>query len=404
MSRLREHQVKSIMRQEGLAVPAAERCSSAAEVARAAAALAGPVFVKAQIEAGDRGAAGGVLRADDPEAAREAAQRMFDHGVLGLDVSEVLVEQAVEGARWSGYVGVSVVEDPPRRVVLFSRRGGAGFDPSTAEVELDVEEARQPFRVRRALRQAGVPSEELLVVSDFLGAIAEIAVRWAAYTWEVNPCVFLGDRLVALDGKADLDDYSRASLPDPDLVDDSHEDPVGGRELIAQQTQRADHRGSLRYVQLIDESVPARPMIVGSHAVGGGESMVLLDAAAEVGLEPANYCDTSGSPSVEKVATAARLVAGQPHVAGLLFCTCIANQRLSQTATGLVAGWREAGWRGPTVARFAGNESEQARATVRDWAAEVGAPIVVLDEDANEWDAAAAMAALLAERDTEVVA
>jgi succinyl-CoA synthetase beta subunit len=125
--------------------------------------------------------------------------------------------------------------------------------------------------------------------------------------------------------------------------------------------------------------------------------MVVLDALAAAGLSATNYCDTSGSPSAAKVATGAGLVAGQTHVDGLLFSTCIANQDLSITAEGLLAGWDSAQWRGPTVVRFAGNQSDRARQMVRDWAALHDVQVVVLGEESDEWHAAAALAGLVTE-------
>src|SRR6201999_3442485 len=79
--------------------------------------------------------------------------------------------------------------------------------------------------------------------------------------------------------------------------------------------------------------------LVGSHSVGGGESLVVFDALAAVGLRPANYCDTSGAPSQAKVAFAAELIASQPHIRGLFFSSCIATRPLSVRAAGLVEGF-----------------------------------------------------------------
>jgi succinyl-CoA synthetase beta subunit len=151
----------------------------------------------------------------------------------------------------------------------------------------------------------------------------------------------------------------------------------------------------MRYVQLVDPSDlgdhdPQR--LVGSHAVGGGESMVLFDALADVGLVPTNYCDTSGAPSREKVAFVTRMIATQPHIKGYFFSSCIANQPLSVTAAGLIDGWEAANWTGPTLVRIAGNQDEQAQEMVKAWAAKVGAPATVLGREVDEWQAAAILA------------
>jgi len=394
MARLLEHQVKDILQGEGFIIPARRLCHTPDEVRAACVELGAPVYVKAQVLAGDRAAGGGVRRCESPDDAAATAQALLGSQVQGLTVDSLLVESATVG-QWEGYASVALEENPPRRVLRFSRTGGAGFDPSQATVQLDLVDAVEAHRVRRALVAAGTPSEELVRLTDALVRLAQAAERWCAYTLELNPIVLTDDGVVPLDAKADLDDYSKALIPDPSYMDHEEKDP---RELAARVYQAGDHRGSLRYVQLIPESEGFGASRVASHSVGGGESMVVLDALDSVGLHPTNYCDTSGSPSAAKVATAATLVAGQSHISGLLFSTCIANQPLSVTAEGLLEGWRTVGWTGPTVVRFAGNQADQARDMVRQWAAEVGAPVRVVGEETDEWAAAQLLADLLDER------
>lgn len=391
MTRLLEHQIKDVLESEGFAVPNRRHCSTSGEVETAVDEIGAPVYIKAQVAAGDRGRHGGVVLAESATEARRAAQSMLGSSVQGITVGSVLVERATPGA-WFGYASVAVEEAPARRVLRFSRTGGSGFDPADAEVAIDLVDALQPHRLRSALVKAGVPSAELIELVRALGLLAATAKRWAAYTLELNPVVMTEAGLVALDAKADLDDYSGSLIPEPSylLVEDN--DP---REAEARKFQAGDHRGSLRYVQLIAEDGLTHASRVASHSVGGGESMVVLDALAAAGLEPANYCDTSGSPSAEKVAVASRLVAGQPHIAGLLFSTCIANQPLSVTAEGLLAGWTSVGWLKPTVVRFAGNQSDQAREMARTWAEQSGCPVIVVGEETDEWAAAALLAELL---------
>jgi succinyl-CoA synthetase beta subunit len=395
MSKLLEHEVKTILAGERIRVPNGVLVSSGVEAAGAAIDFEGPYYVKAQIAAGDRAAAGGIVRVADAGAARAAAADMFGREIRGQTVNGVLIEQGASFA-WEGYAAVSIAENPPRRVLFFSRRGGAGFDPATAEFQLSLRhDDPQIYRIRRELRRIGVETAELEEITAFLGCLARAAIRWCTYTLEVNPVVMCEGAMVALDAKADIDDYSKSLIPTPTLLDRPEQDP---RERAARDFQQSDHRGSLRYVQLIGEA-EARPgaaaYLVASHSVGGGESMVVLDALATCGLAATNYCDTSGSPSEEKVAAAARLVCGQGHVDGLLFSTCIANQALSVTAKGLVMGWEAVNWRGPTVVRFAGNQSEEARSIVRAWLDRNGVRNVIVGEETDEWQAAAHLRTLL---------
>ncbi|GAA1023785.1 succinate--CoA ligase [ADP-forming] subunit beta 2 [Acrocarpospora pleiomorpha] len=385
MTKLLEYQVKEILREEGIATPPGLVCRSAAEAREAAAELGGRVFVKAQVAAGDRASAGGVRSGADPAEAEAIAAELLAATIQGMPVEAVLVEAGIQ-AEWEGYASVSIVEGPPRRVLRFSSSGGTGFDPARAAFQLEFDSHIEPHVIRRELRRTGLASHELLEVTRTLSAMIRCVSRWSAYLLELNPIALTPHGLVALDGKADIDDYSKALIPDAAYLEAVETDP---RERLAREYQSRDHRGSFRYVQLLPEgAAPAEQPRVASHSVGGGESMVVLDALAAADLAPTNYCDTSGAPSAEKVAVAAELVAGQPHIEGVLFSTCIANQPLTTTAHGLVDGWERAGWRGPSVVRFAGNESPQARDIVARWGTGRMDRLRVVGEETDEWTAA----------------
>ncbi|SCL20037.1 succinyl-CoA synthetase beta subunit [Micromonospora pallida] len=395
MSKLFEHEVKELLSCVGVAVPEGMLVNPDGEQGVIDATAPGPFFVKAQVAVGDRATAGGVLRVDTLAEARAAAADILGRRIRGSLVECVLVERAVLGA-WFGYAAVTIAEDPPRRMLVFSTTGGGGFDPSTAEVQLALTDGPQGYRIRRELRRIGIDSAQLPAITSYLEKLVDCALRWCAYTLETNPVTYADGRVVALDAKAELDDYSKKLLPRPELLNRPEQD---ARERAARDCQQTDHRGSLRYVQLVAEPDRAGPVQVASHSVGGGESMVVLDALAAANLVATNYCDTSGSPSEEKVATGAALVAGQSHIDGLFFSTCIANQPLAVTARGLVRGWEDVGWRGPTVVRFAGNQSAEARDIVQDWARRRGVPIDTVGEETDEWEAARRLAVLLTKVD-----
>jgi succinyl-CoA synthetase beta subunit len=389
--RLIEDSCKELLRRYGVASPPGRLCASAEEARAAAAELAGAVYVKAQIPFGDRASLGLVTPAGDPDAAAAATQALLGRAVEGHTVSAVLVEGAV-ASETSAYVSVHVDDEARARVLRIGLGGGAGYDPRSAEITMAIPiGGLELFEVRAAVGRTGLTGAPREALTQAVQAVLRAAREWHAYTVEVNPLFLTADGAVAIDAKAELDPYSLKTVPDPSLLPEQAESP---RERDARRFQESDHRGSFRFVQLVDEheanggGVP----LVGSHSVGGGESLVVFDALAAVGLRPANYCDTSGAPSREKVAFAAELIAAQPHINGFFFSSCIANQPLSVTAAGLVDGFQAAGWRGPTVVRIAGNQEQEAREMVQAWADEHGVPAIVVGREVDEWEAARLLA------------
>jgi succinyl-CoA synthetase beta subunit len=388
--RLVEAASKALLARYGLKAPDGRLCGSAEEARAAALQIGCPVYVKAQVPYGDRVSLGLVDRVDEPDAAGAKADELIGRAVEGMTVTAVLIEAAVEPEQ-SVYLSAHVDGTAGARILRIGLGGGAGYRPDAAEIQVPVPASGlETYEVRKLVRRAGLTGPSREAVTRAASAVTRAARDWHAYTIEVNPLFVTASGPVAIDAKAELDDYSLGSVPDLSLLPEQTESE---RERAARAFQEQDHRGSFRFVQLVDEGEAAgRGPLVGSHSVGGGESLVVFDALAAVGLRPANYCDTSGAPSQEKVAFAAHLIASQPHIEGFFFSSCIANQPLSVTAAGLVQGFQSAGWTGPTVVRIAGNQEDQARAMVQEWAEQTGVPAVVVGREVDEWDAARMLA------------
>jgi succinyl-CoA synthetase beta subunit len=390
--RLAEVTAKQILAGYGIALPAGRECRSVEEVRAAAAELGPRVFVKAQVPVGDREASGLVQLADDADAAAAIAAEMLGTGEGETRVESVLTESAVD-PDLSLYVSIHVDDEQRARVLYVGKGGGQGYDRESADVRAALPiGGLELYRARTLIGALGLVGKQREALSRAVVALDRAARDWHAYTIEVNPLFVTGDGAVAVDAKIELDDYSLRDVPNPDALPSRVE---SAREVDARGYQQSDHRGSFRYVQLVEEENAAGDTVVGSHSVGGGESLVVFDALDAVGLKPANYCDTSGAPSQEKVAFAARLIASQPHISGYFFSTCIANQPLSVTANGLVDGFRAAEWKGPTVCRIAGNQESEARQILEAWAEENDVPAVIIGREHDEWQAAAALAELL---------
>lgn len=394
MSRLQEHDAKRLLAGYGVPSPPGRHCATEADVAAALEVLALPVYLKAQIPIGDRKTVDAIRRAASADEALVAARELLSGTFGGHRPDGVLCEEEVVASR-ELYLSVAISERHRARRLSVGLAGGRGFDAATADGELVIDPLvgdAPPYAIRRMLAGLGFAGAPLMK----LAAIAHGAVRCAeeaqAYTVEINPLLETESGFVAVDAKVELDDYA-ARLRPAELT--SLAVTGSAREQEAAEVQRDDHRGSFRYVQMVDEG-EIEPTMIGTHSVGGGESLVVLDALGSVDLVATNYCDTSGSPSAEKVAAAARLIATQPGIAGYFFSSCIANQPLSITANGLVAGFDEAGWTGPTVVRIAGNQEDEAQEIVAAWARRTGAPTRVYGREIDEWQAAAAMASLLA--------
>jgi hypothetical protein len=96
---LHEYQGKELFARYGLPVLPGQVAGSPEEARDIAASLGGTVVIKAQVQAGGRGKAGGVKLAHDPEEAFARAADILALTIKGLPVRKVLVAKAADIAR-----------------------------------------------------------------------------------------------------------------------------------------------------------------------------------------------------------------------------------------------------------------------------------------------------------------
>ena len=359
-----EHAAKPLLRAAGIAVPRGRLARSADEAQVHAAALGGPVVVKAQAPAGKRGKAGGIRAADDAAEAREAAEAILGMDVAGHRVESVLVEEraAIASEYYAAVLNDAASKGP---LVMFSPEGG-----------MDVEEvaASMPERLRRApvdiARGFDPASARAMLEGLDLGAgeasaaeapAAETAVAgvlvalYRAYRdndaelLEVNPLARLEDgRLMALDCKFTLDDSGVKRREA--LAKKGSPDRLTGLEARGQAL-------GLKYIELDGD--------VGVLANGAGLTMTTMDVIAHHGGRPANFLEIGGE-AYTKAKPALALVLDNPGVKSLVVNFCGAFARTDVMTGGVLDAWETLAPSVPVFFSVHGTGSAEARAMLRE--------------------------------------
>ncbi|MCJ7726387.1 MAG: acetate--CoA ligase family protein, partial [Acidimicrobiia bacterium] len=96
-----EYQGKSLFARMGVPVPQSAVARTPAEARSAAEQLGGRVVVKAQVQVGGRGKAGGIKLAADPDEAEARAGEILGMDIKGHTVHIVLIEEVSDiAAEW----------------------------------------------------------------------------------------------------------------------------------------------------------------------------------------------------------------------------------------------------------------------------------------------------------------
>ncbi|WP_019024904.1 MULTISPECIES: ADP-forming succinate--CoA ligase subunit beta [unclassified Thioalkalivibrio] len=356
---LHEFQAKARFRDAGIPVPDGQVITHADELPAAWQALGGErVLVKAQVHSGGRGKAGGVVMADSPEAAREAAEKLLgsrlvtgQSGPEGLPVDQLLLEPAADIAR-EFYFALLVDRARERLALVVSAEGGMDIETLAAErpeavITLPIHPATgvMPFHGRRVAFALGLSGESAKAMAQLVTNAHALFQQVDAQLLEINPLVLTADdQLLAIDAKLTVDDSAayrqKALMAERDA---RQRDPA----------EEEAHEYDLNYIRL-DGSI-------GCMVNGAGLAMATMDLIKHHGGEPANFLDVGGGTTVERVTAAFKLILSDASVKAVLVNIFGGIVRCDLIAEGIIAAIREVQVQVPVVVRLEGTNAEQGR-------------------------------------------
>jgi succinyl-CoA synthetase beta subunit len=381
-----EYQAKELFAKHGVPVPEGRVAWSAEEAEQVAAELGGRVAVKAQVQVGGRGKAGGIKLADDPADARAKADQILGMDIKGHTVRRVLVEKAGDIA--SEYY-LSILHDRAGKgfLILASAEGGVEIEEVAAtnpdaivRVPVNPLVGLRSYHVNQVVYGMGLPEAARKGTSQILAKLYDVMLATDAMLVEINPLILTGDdRVVALDGKVSLDDSALFRHPDLEELRDTF--------AVDEQEAMAKERG-LNYVKLDGE--------VGIIGNGAGLVMSTLDVVAYAGEEvggvkPANFLDIGGGASAQVMANGLHIILGDPQVKSVFVNVFGGITACDAVADGIVHALEILGDEAtkPLVVRLDGNNVVEGRRIL----AEANHPLVTLEDT---MDGAARKAAELA--------
>ena len=354
--KLHEHQAKAILARYGVRIPAGRVARTPLEARQAAEEIGGPVIVKAQVNAGGRGKAGGVLRAGSATEVEPLARRLLGQRLVtsqtepeGRLVRAVLVEEACQVER-EYYLGLTVDRANEAVVLAVSPVDGADIEVLAEESPAlifrefaDPLVGLQPFQARKAASALGFQGELFKQAIHTIMALERAFVSVDAELIEVNPLALTRQAfLTALDAKIVLD--QSALIRHPDLA--KLHDPTESSPLEVRAT-----KNKMTYVKV--------PGTVGWLANGAGLAMATMDMIQAAGGAPADFLDIGDRTDEESLSEALQILASDPEVKVILANIFGAVIPCDVVAKGLVRALQSTTLRVPFVIRLAGVNVEE---------------------------------------------
>ena len=310
----------------------------------------GPWVIKAQLHAGARGKAGGIITVQHREALVPAVASLLGHRLKtaqtaaeGQIINAVLIEEKIDIAQeW--YVSCRIDRDssPPGLVVMISRNGGVNIENHAEVLHIPVDNivGWMPYQARFAY-DWGLDHEHVAQLSSIISRSTHMMKTLDLILFEINPLAITphGD-IVCLDAKITVDDNALYRQDATKVLEDDTQYDV--KEL------RASAHG-LHYVAL-DGSIACM-------VNGAGLAMATMDIIQCYKGKAANFLDVGGDADSTRVAEGFRIIASDPHVKAIFIHIFGGIVRCDMIAKGILEAVKDQSIHLPIVVRFIGNQA-----------------------------------------------
>ncbi len=352
--RLYEYEGKELFKKFGIPVSGSRLASTSEEVRQAFQEFNRPVVLKSQVLTGGRGKAGGIKTAQGPNEARTIANELFQMKIKGFPVEKILVEPRLD-IKKEYYIGVTIDRANYRLVVIASGEGGVDIEETAAKSPEKI--VRKPFSIEDefytfdavAIAKAiGIPTELLRTAASIIIGLYNVFKAYDAKLVEINPLVLTGDeQLIAADSRVSLDDD--AVFRHPELKNMGIEKRHEEGEMTPREQQATEW--GIPYLDLDGD--------IGMFPGGAGFGIMGNDFIHYYGGKPANFMDSGGGPSPERIAKMLVLLDENPNVKAIFGARFGGISRCDDFAKGVVMFLKNHGLSKPIVMRMTGNMWEE---------------------------------------------
>jgi len=315
-----------------------------------------PVVVKAQVQVGGRGKAGGIKLADSTDEVLTHAGNILGMDIKGHVVERLWVERASDIDE-EYYASFTLDRSAKKHLLMLSAQGGveieavAETDPEAiVKLHIDpVDGLDQPTALRAAI-DAMIPERALEGTADILVKLYRCFTEGDCDLAEINPLILKPTGEVhALDAKVTLD--SNAAFRHPEWEEFAATEVLDAREQLAKSK-------GLQYIGL-DGSV-------GIIANGAGLAMSTLDVVNQVGGTAANFLDIGGGANADVMAAALDVINHDENVRSIFINIFGGITRGEEVAKGIVEAMGRVELRAPIVIRLDGTNAEEGRRILAD--------------------------------------
>ncbi len=375
-----EYQGKQYFARYDIPVSAGDVAVTVDQAVAAAEKAGYPVVVKAQVQVGGRGKAGGIKLAENADEVRLHAGNILGMDIKGHVVKRVWVENASDIAE-EYYASFTLDRGAKKHLLMLSAEGGVEIEvvaernpDAIVKLHIDPVDGLPREIAHKAAVDAKIPAKAVDGVADILVKLYRCYTEGDCDLAEINPLILKPTGEVhALDAKVSLD--GNADFRHPEWEEFRATEELDAREQLAREK-------GLQYIGLDGT--------VGIIANGAGLAMSTLDVVNQVGGTAANFLDIGGGANADLMASALEVINSDQNVKSIFINIFGGITRGEEVAKGIVEALGRVKLRAPIVIRLDGTNAEEGRSIL----ANAGIPESQLTSKPTMLEAAEAAVAL----------
>ncbi len=307
-----------------------------------------PLVVKAQVQVGGRGKAGGIKLAKNKQELEEHINSILGMDIKGHKVESLLIEEASEILS-EYYISFTLDRSEKKYLMMLSSKGGMDIEEvaenspdDLIKIHISPSLGLDSDMINQAIKDAKLNLDYIDELHEIIYKLYTLFTEGDCDLVEVNPLAITKQGVTALDSKVSLD--MNAIYRHEEFIKYEEEIPIPESEKFAKSK-------GLNFIKL-DGSVG----IIGN---GAGLVMSTLDVVAEHGGKAANFCDIGGGAKAETVTAALEVLESEKEVTSVLINIFGGITRCDLVAEGIVEATNGKVLKWPLVVRLDGTNSKE---------------------------------------------
>ena len=314
-----------------------------------------PVVVKAQVQVGGRGKAGGIKLATNNDELITHTNEILGMDIKGHTVEKILIEEASD-IKEEYYLSFSLDRSEKKYLMMLSAKGGMDIEAVAEEnpddltmIHIDPSKELDEAVLIEAITNSKLNQDYQSDLVAIITRLFKLFISGDCDLVEVNPLAITSSGVMALDSKVSLDMNAKYRHENFDQIE---------KDIPIPPSEKSAKEKGLNFIKL-DGSVG----IIGN---GAGLVMSTLDVVAEYGGSAANFLDIGGGAKAETVSAALEVLETDDSVSSVFINIFGGITRCDLVAQGIVEATKGKDLKWPIVIRLDGTNATEGLKILRD--------------------------------------